>query len=48
MIMIKTKKNSLTKSRSTYPVLKFFKGNALVELGYNDKTEWDLHLVYRF
>lgn len=47
-IMIKTKKNSLTKSRSTYPVLKFFKGNALVELGYNDKTEWDLHLVYRF
>jgi hypothetical protein len=47
-IMIKTKKNSLTKNRSTYPVLKFFKGNALVELGYNDKTEWDLHLVYRF
>jgi len=47
-IMVKTKKNSLTRGWSTYPVLKFFSGNALIEFGYNNKTEWDLHVVYRF
>ena len=47
-IMIKTKKNSLTNTQSTYPELKFFKGPALVKFGYSDKTEWDLHLMYRF
>ncbi len=47
-IMIKSKKNSLTNNWSTYPILKFFKGNYLMEFGYNDKTEWDVHLIYRF
>jgi len=47
-IMIKTKKNSLTNTQSTYPELKFFKGSTLVKFGYSDKTEWDLHLMYRF
>ena len=47
-IMLKTKKNSLNNKRSTYPVLKFFKGNVLMEFGYNDKTEFDVHLMYRF
>lgn len=47
-ILIKTKVNSLTNKTSTYPVLKFFKGNFLIELGYNSKTEWDTHLMYRF
>ena len=47
-IMFKTKKNSLNDKRSTYPVLKFFKGNVLMEFGYNDKTEFDVHLMYRF
>ncbi|MDB9898204.1 hypothetical protein OAD25_00845 [Gammaproteobacteria bacterium] len=47
-IMIKTKKNSLTNTQSTYPELKFFKGPTLVKFGYSDKTEWDLHLMYRF
>ena len=47
-IMLKTKRNSLRSEWSTYPVLKFFKGNVLMEFGYNDKTEWDLHLMYRF
>tara|TARA_B100000161_G_C33538135_1_gene409362 strand:- start:1040 stop:1639 length:600 start_codon:yes stop_codon:yes gene_type:complete len=47
-IMLKTKENSLDNKRSTYPVLKFFKGNSLVEFGYNNKTEWDIHLMYRF
>ena len=47
-IMLKTKENSLGNKWSTYPVLKFFKGNSLVEFGYNNKTEWDIHLMYRF
>ena len=47
-IMIKTKKNSLSGSWSTYPLLKFFKGDFLIEFGYNDKTKLDAHLMYRF
>ena len=47
-IMVKSKKNDLLKNWSTFPVLKFFKGNFLIEFGYNDKTEWDSHLMYRF
>jgi hypothetical protein len=47
-VMLKTKENSLDNKWSTYPVLKFFKGNSLVEFGYNNKTEWDVHLMYRF
>ena len=47
-IMIKTKQNSLDNKWSTYPVLKFFKGNVLLEFGYNTDTEWDAHLMYRF
>ena len=47
-IMIKSKRNSLRNEWSTYPVLKLFKGNILMEVGYSDKTEWDLHLMYRF
>ena len=29
-------------------MLKFFKGNVLLELGYDKKTDWDIHLMYRF
>ena len=47
-LMLKTKKNSIKDKRSSYPVLKFFKGNTLLEFGYNNKTEWDIHLMYRF
>ena len=47
-IMVKSKKNDLLESWSTLPVLKFFKGNFLIELGYNNKTEWDSHMMYRF
>jgi hypothetical protein len=46
--MFKTKKNSLGDSWSTYPVIKFFKGDFLIELGYNNKTRTDAHLMYRF
>ena len=47
-LMFKTKKNSLGDSWSTYPVIKFFKGDFLIELGYNNKTRTDAHLMYRF
>ena len=47
-IMIKAKDNSLENKWSTYPVLKFFKGNVLMEFGYSKKTKWDIHLMYRF
>ena len=47
-IMVKSKKNSLSNSWSSYPVLKFFKGDFLFEFGFSNKTEWDAHLMYRF
>ena len=47
-IMLKTRKNSLEDKWSTYPVLRFFKGDALIEFGYNKRTQWDVHLMYRF
>jgi hypothetical protein len=47
-IMLKSKKNSLENNWTTYPVLKFFKGNTLIEIGYHKKTNWDVHLMYRF
>lgn len=47
-ILIKTKRNSLTNEWNSYPVLKLFKGNFMVELGYDENDEWDAHLMYRF
>ena len=47
-IMLKTKTNSARGGWSTYPVLKFFKGDFLMELGYSERTRWDAHLMYRF
>ena len=47
-LMLKSKKNDLTSNLDTYPVLKFFKGNALVEFGYSDTSNWDIYLIYRF
>ena len=46
-IMVKSKKNSFSENWSTFPVLKFFKCNFLIEFGYNDETEWDSHIMYR-
>jgi hypothetical protein len=47
-LMLKSKKNDLIDNWDTYPVLKLFKGNALIELGYSDSSQWDVHLMYRF
>jgi hypothetical protein len=47
-LLLKSKKNSLTKEWQTYPMLKFFKGNVLVEIGYGNQGDWDLHGMSRF
>ena len=47
-LMLKSKKNELIDNWDTYPVLKMFKGNALMEIGYSDSSKWDVHLMYRF
>ena len=47
-LMLKTKKTAIKDKRSSYPALKFFKGNTLLEFGYNNRTDWDIHLMYRF
>ena len=47
-LMVETKKNDMDDDRITYPVLRFFKGGALMEVGYHKKTDWNLHLMYRF
>jgi hypothetical protein len=47
-LMIKSKKNDFDNKRATYPVLRVFKGGALIEFGYHKRTNWDVHLMYRF
>ena len=47
-IMLKSKNNSIADNWETYPVLKFFKGNVLLEFGYSNSLNWDVHLMYRF
>ena len=47
-LMLKSKKNSITNEWQTYPVLKFFKGDFLIEFGYDSKINWDVHMMYRF
>jgi hypothetical protein len=47
-LMVETKKNDLDNERITYPVLRFFKGGAAFEISYHKKTDWDIHLMYRF
>ena len=47
-LMIETKKNDLDDKRTTYPVLRLFKGGALVEVAYHKSSDWTAHLMYRF
>ena len=47
-VMLKRKKNSLSGDWATYPVLKFFKGDFLIEAGYDNGLDWDIHMMYRF
>ena len=47
-LMVKAKKNSIDNDWSVYPMLKLFRGDFLMELGYSKKTNIDAHLMYRF
>jgi hypothetical protein len=47
-LLVKFKENSYMGTSSLYPVLKLFKGNALMEVGYHANSNWDIHLMYRF
>ena len=47
-LMLKTRKNRELGEWHTLPVLKFLKGNTMLEFGYSDRAEWDIHLMYRF
>ena len=46
-IMLKTKKDTINNNWNTYPFIKFFKGDFLIELGTKD-SNWDLHYMIRF
>jgi hypothetical protein len=46
--MLKSRKNSLIGNWKTYPVTKFFKGDFLIEIGYESDIDWDINIMYRF
>ena len=46
-VMIKTKKDTLINEWHSYPFLKLFKGDFLLELGTKN-SHWDLHFMKRF
>ena len=47
-LMFRLKQDSINDEWQVLPVVKFFKHDALVEIGYNDKSGLDIHLMYRF
>lgn len=47
-IMAKIKRDPLNGHWQTYPVLKLYQGDLLIEMGYSQKTHWDLHFMFRF
>ncbi len=47
-LMVKSKRNTITRVWETYPFIKFFMRNALFEVGYSDQSNWDAHLMYQF
>ena len=47
-VMLKARKNSYSNETHTYPILKFFKGDALLEVGFDNRERLDLHFIQRF
>ena len=47
-LMIKSKHDSRTDKWNTYPVIKFFKGDYLLEFGVDENDEPDIHFMIRF
>ncbi len=46
-VMVKTKKNTIKNNWETYPYMKFFKGDSLIEIGTKN-SHWDIHYMLRF
>ena len=46
-IMVKTKKDTIKNNWETYPIIKFFKGDYLLEVGTKN-SHWDVHYMFRF
>ena len=46
-IMLKSKKDSINDRWDTYPFIKFFRGDFLIEIGTDD-SHWDIHYMMRF
>ena len=47
-LLLKRKRDTRLEHWLTYPVLRFFKGNFFIEMGYKSEIEWDTHLMFRF
>ena len=47
-IMAKIKRDPFNGDWQVYPVLKLYQGDLLIEMGYSQKTHWDLHFMVRF
>ena len=46
-VMVKAKKDTIKNNWETYPFMKFFKGDSLVEIGVKN-SHWDIHYMLRF
>ena len=47
-LMLKTRKHFDEGEWHSLPVIKFLKGNTMLEVGYSHGAEWDVHLMHRF
>ena len=47
-IMVKAKRSGFSQEWEVYPMLKFYQGDVLLEMGYSRNYQWDVHLMYRF
>tara|TARA_B100001059_G_scaffold233388_1_gene273326 strand:- start:824 stop:1432 length:609 start_codon:yes stop_codon:yes gene_type:complete len=46
-LMLKTKKDTINNIWETYPFIKLFKGDSLLEIG-TKSSHWDIHYMFRF
>ena len=46
-VMVKVKKDTIKNNWETYPFMKFFKGDSLLEIGAKN-SHWDIHYMLRF
>ena len=45
--MLKAKKDTINNNWDTYPFIKLFKGDFLIEIGTKN-SHWDVHYMVRF